>query len=116
MSDAKDKLEREQAAEKEVLARKQLRRDLYDGNEKLRVAIPDEAYLFHLLKEVERHFELWFNKTEPVAELEADEAIDLDDTDEIEKREQAADDAAAVESEKAAAAKDARRRAPSGLR
>ena len=115
MSDAKDKLEREQAAEKAVLARKQLRRDLYDGNEKLRVAIPDEAYLFHLLKEVERHFELWFNKTEPVAEPEP-EAIDLDDTDEIEKAEQAKDDAAAVESEKAAAAKDARRRAPSGLR
>ena len=115
MSDAKEKLERELTAEKEKRDRGELRTALYASNGKLRLAIPGEAYLLHLLKEVERHFEMWFTNTEPVAEPEP-EAIDLDDTDEIEKREQAADDAAAVESEKAAAAKDARRRAPSGLR
>ena len=113
MSDAKEKLEREQAAEKEKQAREQLRKDIYAGNEKVRLAIPGEAYLLHLLQEVERHFEIWFAKTEPVPEP-VEEAIDLDDTDEIEKREQVADDAAAAESEAAAEAQDKRRRAPSG--
>ena len=113
MSDAKEKLERELTAEKEKRDRGELRTALYASNGKLRLAIPGEAYLLHLLQEVERHFEIWFAKTEPVPEP-VEEAIDLDDTDEIEKREQVADDAAAAESEQAAEAQDKRRRAPSG--